>query len=317
MARRRRRKKRRKKKIKFKFKFKFKGKPLLIFGIIVIGAAFLVTRFAFKDFQRKHSLKRDSRPRVSAPVKKTTPVSRPVVHTPAPYARALHSQARGPKITFVIDDMGHTTEHLNLLSGLGNQVTYAILPFLKHSSFFDEFSYQSGAEVILHLPMESVSGTIPGPGLITSSMSDDAVLELARRELDSLPHAQGANNHMGSKGTSDSRMMRLILGELKRRGLLFLDSRTTPQSVSSNVAGDIGFGKVLRRDVFLDNVDEPGKIREQIRNLAETARKHGYAVGIGHYRENTLEVLNQEIPKLRKDGFDIISLSEMRRMFKK
>ena len=65
---------------------------------------------------------------------------------------------------------------------------------------------------------------------------------------------------------------------------------------------------VLKRDVFLDNIDAKQPIRDQIRQLKSVARKKGYAIGIGHYRTNTLEVLIQDIPLMEAEGFQIVSL---------
>lgn len=234
------------------------------------------------------------------PVKTAAPVSLPPVR---PLTGA-------PKIVFVIDDIGNTSAHVPEIEKLGRDVTYAILPLLPHTAFFDQLSLRTGAEVILHLPLESYKGTIPGPGLITNNMTDDRILEELNRNLNSVPHRIGVNNHMGSKGTSDPRVMDVILSELKDRGMFFLDSGTTRQTAAPVVAQELGM-TILRRDEFLDNVDEPSAIRAEVRKLAETARRKGYAVGIGHYRLNTLRVLQEEIPLLKQAGFQIVSLREL------
>ncbi len=218
-----------------------------------------------------------------------------------------------PAITFVLDDIGHTREHEDGLIALGNQVTYAILPFLKHSVHFGNLSKRTGAEVILHLPLQSVGGVIPGQGLITTNMPEEQIRELVSRDLSSVPNHSGVNNHMGSLGTSDRRVMGIILNELKRRNLFFLDSYTTPKTVSLSLSREIGL-PVLKRDVFLDNEDSQPAIREQVRELAAVAKEHGYAIGIGHYRYNTFKVLQEEIPKLKKQGFQIVSLSDLLRL---
>jgi hypothetical protein len=215
-----------------------------------------------------------------------------------------------PKIVFVIDDIGHTLDHYKLLERLGNQVTYAILPLLPYSETFSEMSQRTGAEVLLHLPMEAEDGTIPGPGLMAERMSPFHLRDLLGRNLDSVPHRVGVNNHMGSRGTANPVLMEIILKELKKRRLFFLDSYTTPDTVSFEIGKKIGLG-VLRRDVFLDNTDSPSAIRKEIEQLAFVARQNGYAIGIGHYRYNTLKVLEEEMPRLREEGFEIASLSEL------
>lgn len=215
-----------------------------------------------------------------------------------------------PKIVFVIDDIGGDNKLAQPLQQLGPKVTYAVLPLRPYSKYFATLGKQSGADVILHLPLDTTTDVIPGPGLIVSTMSDNDILELLSRDLASVPYHIGVNNHCGSRSTADSRLMTIILKELKRRKLFFLDSYTTRDSVVPNVARKIGI-PYLQRGVFLDNSGDPSSIRGEIRRLEDIARKKGSAVAIGHYRVNTLEVLATEIPRLEKEGFEIISLRDL------
>lgn len=217
-----------------------------------------------------------------------------------------------PKIALVIDDMGYTMEDRAMLRALGPDVTYAVLPLLPYSRFFGLLSAETRAGVILHQPFESDSGTIPGPGLITDRMPPEQVLDVLRRSLDSVPRARGVNNHMGSRGTANSELMRTVLQELRLRKLFFLDSMTTPRSEGWKVARQLGV-PALQRDIFLDNLDEPSAIRRQLVLLQQKALKQGYAVGIGHYHRNTLAVLKEEIPKLKKAGFQFVKLQDLAR----
>ena len=292
---------------------KTKKKLIIALGVVLAFSIFLFFLSRFQPHRRrffqkpKGKIARSSGARVSAP-----PRLKPRVW-PVPY-RQLPPRVfgPGPKIAFVIDDIGNRAEHSTLLRALGDQVTYSILPFVRHSRYFDELSRQTGADVILHLPLESLKGTIPGPGLITTQMSDQAVLELLNRDLASVPHAIGANNHMGSKGTSDPHLMRLILSELKKRNLFFLDSKTSSRSVAAGMSGELGM-PVLKRDIFLDNEAQQDAIRNEIREASGIAQKRGYAVAIGHYRYSTLEVLLEEIPRLRREGYQVVGLEDLLR----
>ncbi len=247
-------------------------------------------------------------PAAPQPVSKPAVRPRETVQPPLQPGRMLDPSK--PKIILILDDMGHTRQYTELLEALGRDVTYAILPLLAHSGYFGRLSRQTGAEVILHLPLEASDGTIPGPGLITARMTDEHVREMLARNLDSVPYHRGVNNHMGSAGTADPHLMRLILEDLQKRGLFFLDSYTTSNSVSTPVAREIGL-PLLKRDVFLDNVDSPEAIQAQLEKLTQRARKKGYAIGIGHYRYNTLKVLNEEIPLMKRAGFELVALSEL------
>lgn len=225
---------------------------------------------------------------------------------------AAPSEPDKPKLVFVIDDIGYHRDHEAKLAALGDKVVYAILPMLPFSKYFGNLGHDKGADIILHLPLETVNGTVPGRGLITRQMDPAYVLETLDRNLSSVPHHIGANNHMGSLGTSDPALMKTILEEIKRRKLFFLDSVTTGSSVVSQVAAETGT-PALVRDIFLDNIDAKQPILDQIKKQKAIARKKGYAIGIGHYRDTTLSVLLDIIPKLEDEGFEIVSLSKLRK----
>ena len=90
----------------------------------------------------------------------------------------------------------------------------------------------------------------------------------------------------------------------------FLDSHTTPNIVSKDIATKIGI-PVLVRDVFLDDIDEKKEIMKQIEILEQKSRQKGYAIAIGHDRYNTLTLLAEVIPELEKDGFEMVSLGDL------
>lgn len=219
-----------------------------------------------------------------------------------------------PSIVFVIDDIGHERTYDSTIDRLGNKITYAILPHLKYSHFYGEKSRLTGADVILHLPLESERGIYPGPGLITRFMPEDEIRRMVAENLSSIPNQIGANNHMGSLGTSDDGFMRIILDEFRKRRLFFLDSFTSSRSHVVAISREMQI-PVLRRDVFLDNVEQPEPIRQQIAKTAQIALRSGYAIAIGHYKKHTLEVIAEEIPKLEKQGFQIVKLSDLMKRY--
>lgn len=215
-----------------------------------------------------------------------------------------------PKIVFVIDDCGHNRKNERLFRALGNQVTYAVLPRLPYSAFMGRLSRETEAEVILHQPLESEIGKNPGPGLIRRQMNSGEVEETMEANLATVPNFSGINNHMGSLGTQDRALMRRLLELLKKRGAFFLDSRTTMDVASPQLAPSIGI-PVLFRDFFLDNENEKTAIRSWVERVKALSREQGYAIAIGHDRPFTLEVLLEEIPRLEAEGFQVVSLGDL------
>ncbi|MCG8430689.1 MAG: divergent polysaccharide deacetylase family protein, partial [Candidatus Omnitrophica bacterium] len=104
--------------------------------------------------------------------------------------------------------------------------------------------------------------------------------------------------------------MKVVLKELRRRKLYFLDSFTSLKSVGVSTARSLGV-PCIRRDLFLDNTDDPAYIRRQIKKLRAQARVKGVAVGIGHDKRTTLEVLHEVMPQLQQEGIKFVRISEL------
>jgi hypothetical protein len=104
---------------------------------------------------------------------------------------------------------------------------------------------------------------------------------------------------MGSKMTADSTQLHQIFSILKKRGLFFIDSRTSAKSLCGPVARlfRVPFAE---RSVFLDHVQEPETIRNQIQRLIRIAVHNGGAIGIGHPHTATYNVLRTMLPELKK-----------------
>ena len=67
----------------------------------------------------------------------------------------------------------------------------------------------------------------------------------------------------------------------------------------------------VKRDIFLDNQSDAAYIKQQIYKVVARARQHGSAVGIGHDRKTTLEVLRDVMPDVVKEGYRFVYLSDL------
>jgi hypothetical protein len=141
-------------------------------------------------------------------------------------------------------------------------------------------------------------------------MDEAKIKEIIDLDLSSIQFAKGVSNHMGSKATEDPKTMNIIFNELKNKHLYFLDSFVTGKSVGQELANKINI-KFAKRDVFLDNVLDAKYIRQQIYQLKIKARQKGEAIGIGHDRKITLEILKEVMPELEKEGYKFVFVSEL------
>jgi hypothetical protein len=103
--------------------------------------------------------------------------------------------------------------------------------------------------------------------------------------------------------------MGVVLSEVKRRKLFFIDSTTTSRSVGYRLARDMQI-PTARRNVFLDNDLTPKAIGLQLERLLGIAKHRGAAIGIGHPNEETLDALRRYVPKMRRE-VQLVHASEL------
>ena len=215
------------------------------------------------------------------------------------------------RVAIVIDDVGYDDKVFRKFIELGVPVTFSILPGERYSKYIAREARQLKYEVMLHLPMEPRgSWSNPGKRAILSRMSREEMLRQLSQDLDAVPYVSGVNNHMGSLLTEDSKAMRVVLEEIHKRGLFFLDSRTTPRSVAYSVAKSFGI-KSESRDVFLDNKADIGYIKGQIDTAIRIAKKHGEATAIGHAKLMTAAAIREKLPDFEREGIELVAVSRV------
>jgi polysaccharide deacetylase 2 family uncharacterized protein YibQ len=217
-----------------------------------------------------------------------------------------------PRLAVVIDDLGQDLEGARAFLDLEVPITPSILPRLPASEAVARLAHKRGRECLLHLPMEprDYPEIDPGPGALFESMDGTEVRRVIAKNLEGVPGAAGTNNHMGSRLTEIETSMGWVMDELKARGLYFLDSVTSGQSVAIHAAREAGVAWA-RRDVFLDNVRESEAIGQQIEKAIERAKRAGQAVAIGHPHRVTLTTLRAWIPKIRAAGVKVVPLGNL------
>lgn len=270
----------------------------------------------------------DSRESKSAPapssVKKTEPAKAAPAKSGKSEARANGSSEKAlpPKenaggqvtgrLAIVIDDAGRDLDSQHIYEQMGIPLTLAVMPDQIHTRDAALSWRAHGLPVILHQPMESVSGIGMEPKVILTSMSDADIRQMLRDSLSQLPEAIGINNHQGSKATIDARTMDIVMNELHHRGLFFFDSHTNSTTAADKAAKTYGVPYV-RNDLFVDNSASVSDICAMIQEGADRAKKKGTYIIIGHCRPHTAEAFRQMVPKLKAQGIEFVYLSSLKK----
>jgi len=200
------------------------------------------------------------------------------------------------ELAIILDDAGYSLPAAAELAALPRAVAVAVLPNAPWAREVSRELHQQGREVLLHMPMEPLPGSEPGPGdgAITVGLAPREVADRLGRALEVVAGASGVNNHMGSRATADLPTMQAVMAGLRGRALYFVDSRTSPDSVAEAAARAAGIPTV-RREVFLDIVDEPDAVRHALRSAVSRAAADGRALAIGHVHPVTIAVLTTEL----------------------
>lgn len=178
-----------------------------------------------------------------------------------------------PKIVIVIDDMEVDRKRSKKIVALPGPLTLSYLTYAKSLYKQTRKARKAGHEIMLHRYV-------------------------------------GINNHMGSKFTTDRYGMTIVMKELRRRGLLFLDSRTTNKSVGGVIAHAVGV-PYAERNIFLDNVNKLKAVQDRLAELERLARRRGKAIAIGHPRDATIEALSTWLDEIKTRGFVIVPITSI------
>ena len=217
-----------------------------------------------------------------------------------------------PRIAIIIDDLGYKLSAGRRAIDLPGPIAYAVLPGTPRGAALATLAHEQGKEVLLHLPLAAAPDDADNePAGIHLDMSRQQFSETFATALSSVPHAVGVNSHRGSMLTRHPGHMRWLMEEIREReSLFFIDSYTTHESVALQLAAETGV-EARKRDVFLDPDREPATVEREFKRMKKLAEQRGAVVAIGHPYPATLELLERELPNLEREGFQLVTVSEL------
>lgn len=218
-----------------------------------------------------------------------------------------------PKIALVFDDGGYSLSDLQHFLDLPFPLAVAVLPQLNNSVAAAQKIRAAGKELLLHQPMQAINLKVdPGPGAITPTMHTYEIAEVVRQNIAQIGPVVGMNNHEGSLITESAPKIGAVLEVCKNTGIFFLDSRTTANSVVSQVAMEFGMN-ILERDIFLDNTPNREDILKEFLKGVKVANRDGYAIMIGHIwsGSNLANLLEEVYPVLKSKGYTLVTPGDL------
>lgn len=216
-----------------------------------------------------------------------------------------------PMIAIVIDDLGLDRRNADLVVQLPGPLTLSFMTYADDLATQTRAARAAGHELLVHVPMQPLDGELnAGVNVLNSDLPPGMLLRRIDWALSRFDGYVGINNHMGSRFTADTAGMAVLFAELRRRGLLFLDSRTTPATVGAAMAVRYGV-PFAGRNIFLDNEISADAVGTQLAKAEADARHRGFAVAIGHPHDGTIAALARWLPTLRLRGFALVPISRI------
>ena len=226
-------------------------------------------------------------------------------------AETAAPDAPRPKVIIILDDMGLDRRAAERIMNLPGPLTLSFLPYARDVDVLAGRARAAGNEIMLHLPMEPQGDNDPGPNALKLGMTGAEFIKNLDWNLSRFDGYDGVNNHMGSRLTTDRAAMKTVLAYLRHKGLFFIDSVTTGDTIVREAGADVG-AQVFERDVFLDaETGSAEAVKAQLQLVERIALETGYAVAIGHPHETTINALGPWLTSAPARGFEIAPVSAL------
>lgn len=275
------------------------------FLVVIVSAVLLAAVVLFLE-RVERPVDRHAKHEVKEPKTEEEQVKPPLPEGPG-------EERKGRRLAIIIDDIGFDLQAVEELAAMKAPLTFAILPFTPHAAESAERLHGAGKEILLHLPMEprSYPEHKPGKGALFIDMSDGTIRKQIAGNLEAVPHVSGVNNHMGSRFMEDEAGLAIVMEELSKSGLFFVDSRTTPKSRGREAAAKAGV-RFAARDAFIDHTRGYDHALENLTHLPRSGpdgKGTKPLLLIGHPYPETVKALKKALSVWPDEGVQVIPVS--------
>ncbi|MGH6956648.1 MAG: divergent polysaccharide deacetylase family protein, partial [Caulobacteraceae bacterium] len=235
------------------------------------------------------------------------PVIAPDGRTPASaYARPAVGLDGKPHVALIIGGLGLNAKATReAIADLPPQVTLSFVPYADGLQGWIDMARAAGHEVLIEAPMEPKDYPNNDPGPYTL-MAQSPPQETVRRLDWVLSRATGyfgLTNYLGSKFMQSPTAMAVFEGELRQRGLAFIDDGS-----AAHVGGDIPRASADR--IVDESLDGPA-IDAQLTALETQAMRTGHALGSGFAYPITLAEATRWSQGLAQRGIELVPASSI------
>lgn len=227
------------------------------------------------------------------------------------YAAPIGADEETPRIAILVTELGQRSNITqNALNSLPRAVSVAFSPYASNLDRWTEIARNDGREYLMMLPMEPVNypQNDPGPFSLFVDQTPTQNLALLHSVMGQTTGYVGLINHMGSRFTAAAESLRPILEDIRARGLVFVDSRSTRYSRAGRMGVALGLS-VAQNDRYIDNSLTEADILRELGELEARARSVGAAVGIARPYAVSLKTIEKWQEGLKERGVQLVPIT--------
>jgi len=230
------------------------------------------------------------------------------------YRQPFNMDDRRPRIAVVLSGLGLSDSATEAaINRLPAAVTLSFSPYARDLERWIALARARGHEVMLDLPMEPASFPTqdPGPQGLLTHLTAEENLDRLDWVLSRGSAYVGLAGAMGSRFTASRSDLEPVLKDIKDRGLIFLDRRTTEHSVAPQVAQEIGLPVAVNNRSVDERQASRVAIDARLAQVERIALTDGFAVAMAQPYPVTIERLADWATELTARGFVMAPISAL------
>ena len=229
------------------------------------------------------------------------------------YAKPFDVADKRPRVAIVVSGLGLSAAATeSAIQGLPGSVTLAFAPYSARLNEWIRLARAAGHEVLINVPMEPTNYPAydPGPQTLLTSLNAEGNLDRLLWSLSRGTGYVGVVDFLGSRFTTSRKHMLPVLRAINERGLLYLDSGSSPLSVSAVVASDVKMAWAMAT-LTLDQRASRTEIDRKFSELEQRAKRDKRAIGIASPYPVSLERVATWVRQLEARGIAIAPISAL------
>ncbi len=215
------------------------------------------------------------------------------------------------RIAILVGGMGLSTAATEkAISLLPQAVTLAFAPYGRDVDRLADLARSEGHEIMLQVPMEPYDfpDNDPGPQTLLTGLGAQQNKDRLYWSMGRFGGYVGVTNYMGARFTGVEDGMRNFLGELKERGLLYVEDGSSQRSLAPQIAHEIQLPSKVA-DVVLDATPDKDAIRQALSGLEAAAAEQGTAIGVATGLPVSVETIAEWAKDLKDRGAVLVPIT--------